>query len=532
MLGCAGRRGGGGGIPTHPRGDWSEGRNLDKVIRRKCKQFVYINMSDKINLGFLKFEEFIQRRSVTLINNPESKLDQKFEVENYLSKLNPGYLNEIESSSLLDTQPLSEKARIIVTIIAYNEGSRIRKTLDNYLNQDIDPSLFEIVILDNHPQSIERDNTFYEVQSFKNNNPSLSIIYAHKVWAEGEYATVGNARKYVFDIATMRVSKRLQAEYETILISNDADTVSLETNYLSSILSEFDTNQTTDALVTLSVVPLSAILKPNLYAVLSLWDALDGYVANREPYNLKGSTSAFRTSIYTAVGGFNSMSKMAEDLEIGWLIADARNWDTNSVIQFKKTKHVQDPRRILMATASRIPVNEMYYDFVAKPEIRNADNDTLLSLIPNSLDWELFQEDADSFWQGRTTGMYKWRGERFTFDFKQAMDKIGAEFEIINDRVRLKKLEKLVLNYTKDFGETITIARSEERKWDPVRQAKMKKFFSSISDSIIAARNKMAEKVLSQIKNSEAEGNTAETNHLLREYRRFAGSGYDSERIT
>ena len=314
-------------------------------------------------------------------------MDQKFEVENYLSKLNPGYLNEIESSSLLDTQPLSEKARIIVTIIAYNEGSRIRKTLDNYLNQDIDPSLFEIVILDNHPQSIERDNTFYEVQSFKNNNPSLSIIYAHKVWAEGEYATVGNARKYVFDIATMRVSKRLQAEYETILISNDADTVSLETNYLSSILSEFDTNQTTDALVTLSVVPLSAILKPNLYAVLSLWDALDGYVANREPYNLKGSTSAFRTSIYTAVGGFNSMSKMAEDLEIGWLIADARNWDTNSVIQFKKTKHVQDPRRILMATASRIPVNEMYYDFVAKPEIRNADNDTLLSLIPNSLDW-------------------------------------------------------------------------------------------------------------------------------------------------
>ena len=450
-------------------------------------------MQDKINLGFLTFEEFAQRRSPTLAQDPKTKLDQRLEVGGYLSKLNKQYFSEIESLSALNTQPPSDKVRVIVTIIAYKEGSRIIKTLDNYIVQDIDPSLFEIIILDNHPQSAECDNTFEEVQDFKKTNPSISVVYVHKVWSTAEYATVGNARKYVFDIAVMRASKNFQHKNETILISNDADTISLDKNYLSSILDEFDTNQTTDALVTLSVVPLNTILKPNLYATLSLWDALDESVANGEPYNLKGSSSAFRTSTYSAVGGFNPNSKMAEDLEMGWLIADARNWNPNSVIQFKKTKHVQDPRRILMAAASRTPINEMYYDFVAKPEIRNADNDTLLSLIPDDLDWELFQEDADSFWQGRTTGMYKWRGERFVSDFKWAMDKVGAEFEIVDGRIKLKNIDKLLLNYQRDFGKTITIIHSKEREWDLERQAEMKRFFSSVSDSIIAARNKMAE---------------------------------------
>lgn len=486
-------------------------------------------MSDKTNLGFLTLDEFIQRRSDTLIRNPKAKLEQRLEVESYLSKLNPHYIDEIETLSSSNTQPLSEKVRIIVTIIAYKEGSRIRKALDNYVNQDIDPSLFEIIILDNHPQSGERDNTFDEIQSFKNANPSISLIYSHKIWMEGEHATVGNARKHVFDIAVMRTSKLLPSANEIILISNDADTVSLDAKYLSSILNEFDTNQATDALVTLSVVPLSTILKPNLYAVLSLWDALDEFVANGEPYNLKGSSSAFRTSIYAAVGGFNPMSKMAEDLEMGWLIADAREWNPNSVIQLKTTKHVQDPRRMLMATASRTPVNEMYYDFVARPEIRDANNDTLLSLIPNDLDWELFQEDADSFWQGRTTGMYKWRGDRFSSDFKKSMSKIGAEFEIIDNRVKLKDLNKLTTNYEKDFGDTIKIIHSEERRWNPTRQAEMKNFFSSVSDSMIAARSKMVEKILLQIKNLEAERNVPEMDLLLKEYKRFAGSDYDSK---
>src|ERR1019366_4138851 len=368
-------------------------------------------MKEGIDLGLLTAEEFVTRRSETLIRNPNAQLDEEFEVASYLSKLDAQYRDKINALSLADTKPLPKSVREIVTIIAYHEGPRIRHTLDTYVGQDLGPNQFEIILLDNHPYDQDRDNTHIEVERFQKDNPDVSVIYAHKVWQTTELATVGNARKYVFDIALVRMHARGKGTHETILISNDADTVDLDKNYLSAIKNEFQENSAVDALVTPTVVPLSTILKPNIYAALSLWDAIDDIIARHEPHNLIGRSSAYRASIFAAVGGYNPNGKMAGDLETGFLIADARCWDPRSVIRLATTKHVTDPRRILESVASRTPIDEMYYKFVSSPEVRDANTAQLLTMVPDDLDWELFEEDADMFWNYGDTRMYKWRGE-------------------------------------------------------------------------------------------------------------------------
>lgn len=478
------------------------------------------------DLGLLTAEEFVTRRSETLSRNPNAQLDEEFEVESYLSKLDTQYRDGISALSLANTKPLPKSVREIVTIIAYHEGSRIRQTLDNYVGQDLGPNQFEIILLDNHPHHQDRDNTYIEVERFQKDNPDVSVIYAHKVWQKNELATVGNARKYVFDIALMRLKLRGDNVYDTILISNDADTVALDANYLSSIANEFDQNKVVDALVTLNVVPFRTIVKPNVYSVLTFWDALDNIVATGEPYNLIGSTCAYRASIYAAIGGYNPRGKMAGDLETGFLIADARNWNPQCVIQFTQTKHVQDPRRILEAVASRVPVNEMYYKFVSDPEIRSANNVALLDLISDDLDWDLLEEDLDSFRAGSTTGMYKWRGRRFDTDYKEATKRLGVQYEVVNNRIKLLNVDQLLLNYKNDFGTELSIIRSRPREHDQQKMDEMGRFFSTVSDSAIACRHNMAEEIAAKIRSHEQMGVERGLDALVEQYKRFAGHTY------
>lgn len=483
-------------------------------------------MIESTDLGLLTADEFVARRSETLIKDPNAKLNEEYEVASYLSKLDAQYRDEINALSLADTKPLSKSVREIITIIAYHEGSRIRHTLDTYVGQDLDPSQFEIILLDNHPSHQDRDSTNAEIERFQKDNPTLSVVYAHKAWQQNEFATVGNARKYVFDIALVRMHARGKSTHETILISNDADTVDLDKNYLSAIKNEFQKNSTVDALVTPTVVPLSTILKPNIYAALSLWDAIDDVVAKREPHNLIGRSSAFSASIFAAVGGYNPSGKMAGDLEIGFLIADARCWDPRSVIRLTTTKHVTDSRRILEAVANRTPIDEMYYKFVSSPEVRNANTAQLLTMVPDDLDWELFEEDADMFWNYGDTGMYKWRGELFVADFQQAMDKIGAQYEIKDGRLHLTNIDQLLQSYKNEFDNTLQIVHSTRRAFDQNRIKAITQFFSSISDSAIGCRKKRANQIARALEFANERDDLDRIRHLQDQYERFAGHKY------
>jgi hypothetical protein len=456
-------------------------------------------MTKGVDLGLLSAKEYRDRRSKTLTDNPRAVLDELKEIDAYLNKLDLVYRDEIATLANLDTQPMLGSCRFVVTVIALGEEKRIENTLDQFLAQDLDKDSFEIIVLENHPKNLSKDGTENVINSFKEKNPSLHITYANKAWQTKQDQKVGNARKYSCDIALTRIQDRNKYDQDTIIAFVDADTIEIKTNYLSSILKQFDNNKKLDALVAQLAVPLAVVKKPNMFATLSLWDALEETIVLddvglelQEPKapTLVGSAISIRASVYAAVGGINKRAVLAEDTELSWAIGDARAWDPYCIKYFNGTTIFTDPRRHLSAMANRVPIIEMMADFETNTEIRNANNKELLKHISEDLDWELFESDADAFWQARHAGMYQWIKKRFKLIFERTMEKIGVEFEFEKDRVKLKNIDKLIENYQKAFGKKIKIIHSAPIIVDPEQEKRSKEYFYSISSGIIEARKR------------------------------------------
>ncbi|MDB5163980.1 MAG: hypothetical protein JWS12_598 [Candidatus Saccharibacteria bacterium] len=490
----------------------------------------------EVDLGLLSAGEYRSRRSNTLIDNPEASLNEEQEIRSYFDNLDPEYAEQIKGLADIDSNPMNPECRMSVTIVAYGEGSRIRNTLEQYASQDIDHNLFEIVLLDNHPDTMPGDNTAQEVAKFKEAHPEISITSAHKTWNENEPATVGNARKYVFDIALARILNRGPNNKNTVLVSNDADILGFEPNYLADILAEFDNHSEEDALVTRMNLPPEAWAKPNLAAAVSLWDMLDRTIAEDdmgqppedrmpEPASLIGRSSAMRASIYAAVGGYNPKATLAEDTELGWMIGDARDWDASRITQFDRTSLTTDPRRYLVAIANRVPISEMFSDFQQNPEIRQMNNNEVLSVIPDAFDWEQFQDDADSFWQSQDTGMYKRLGNRFEPLFRSAMNKLGVQYEIVEGRLVLTNVDGLLTSLAGP-DRNLEVVHSQPRTIDPEAVRDIKKFFSGIPKGVLEAWNAKADRIAEDIRLAQTRGEQVGLPTLVKRYERYAGHPY------
>lgn len=448
----------------------------------------------KRDAGILKAEEYRARRSDTLIKNAEASLNEIEEVKKYFTRQDSEFVKSLDELSS-PTSPLGHKTRVVVTIIAYGEGVRIKNTLEQYLNQDIDPSLFEIILLENHPQRVPRDNTEEEIKKFIQENPNIKVIYAHKMWMKDEYATIGNARKHVFDIALNRILRRGSGFKDTILISNDADAINYDSNYLSSILKKFDDSPEVDALVTKMSIPDYSMAKPNIAVATEILDFMERNIVKEnkklgepaDPVIFVGRSSAMRASIIAAVGGCNQRATVHDDRELGWIIADARNWDAKRIVQFDETSMVTDPRRHLDALASGLPVDLMIFNFHAKPELRQMDNLEVAALIPDDVDWEMLEEDINSTWQSQFSGN-KLYAKKFEPVFRILMDMLGINFLIINGNVSLQNIDKLSKKLSKKYGRQVEIKHSETIAYTPELIKEIKTFFTSLSEGAVGAR--------------------------------------------
>lgn len=447
------------------------------------------------NLGLLSADEYVQRRSDTLVNNPEAVLDEKAEIAKYFSLQEQPYTEEIKGLANL-SNPMKSTVKTVVTLIGYGEGSRIKHTLEEYAKQDVDPSSFEIVMLDNHPANVADDNTAIEVADFQQEHPEISVTFAQKVWADKEPATVGNARRYAFDIALARISARNAVISNTVLISNDADAVAIAPNYLGSIRHELESKPYEDGLVTHMDLPAEVLAKPNVAAGFMVLGGLEDSLEagsveaglDKEPVTFIGRSSAVRASVYAAVGGFNPNAILAEDAELSWMIADARNWDAERLGRFDGTTIVTDPRRHLDAIVNKVPFNQMLFDFDKRPDLRQMDNDELLGQIPDALDWELLQDEVNDAWQAQYGG-YKRFGDRFEPLYKAAMSKLGIEYELVGGSVVLKNVDGLLGLLSKD-GKPIEVVHSEPREYTPELIEELKSFFGALPRGVIEARSR------------------------------------------
>ncbi len=410
------------------------------------------------DMGLLDRALYPSRFSERLKENRESVLDESLEVKEYLEKQSPEYREELEKMDASIGKLMDSERRIVVTVPAYAEGKNIRKMLDFYVNQKdsdgntIDPKLFEIIIVDNHPGSVPKDETQSELEKFRTDHPEINAFYVEKVWSEEE-GGVGAARKYAADLALLRDSKRPAKSGDMIIISADADLDGLTDKYISRTIETFDSNHYIDAAVGKSNLPEEALAKPNIRAAQRFWTTLDRLIARdaegapsarqfRSP-GMIGRNSMFRASIYAAIGGYNPKAKLAEDLEIGWLINEARGHNPDRILYKNSTEVITNPRRFLAAAAQGIPLLKMYGGFHENTEIRRLDNKALLAKIPDKFDVRRFEEDVDALWQASKSSQYGWLGPRFEPLFKRAMGLMGADYEIVEGHVKVTNVDRL-----------------------------------------------------------------------------------------
>lgn len=479
-------------------------------------------------VGLLTASEYKARRSETLDHNPEAELNEQQEIYDYFKRQDPHYTEEIQKLADLE-HSASPDCRAVVIIPAYNEGSRIRQTLEQYVKQNIDPKMFEIVVF---ATPVEDDSTPAEIERFKLEHPELSVVFAAKPWDDGEPATVGNGRKYAADIAMARLLARDLANQDTVLVANDADTLNIEEDYLNKILAEFDANKTRSALVTELDIPPSASKKPNVAAAFYLLSKFEeiyatGKVADDkdiipEPALTNGRSTAIRTADYAAIGGYNPGAVISEDWELGWMLADARDWNAERIGFFKDTKLTTDPRRFIDTVINRVPTDQQLLGFKDKPELRQLNNDEILAMVPDTFDLELFQDDVDSIWNSQFTGANKRIPEtRFRKIFDATMHSLGVEY-VLDDA------KHIVITNVSGFLEKISegttsieIVHSEPRVYTPEMVNEIREYFSGVPVGVIESRNQKADEISQVLQIAYANNEAGRVSELQKELKRF-----------
>ena len=275
---------------------------------------------------------FEKKRSETLKNNPNAKLDPYNEERSYLEKLDKKskkLVNEFASS----LGPMNPECRLSVCIpvAGHQEGENIYKSLESYARQNADPRSFEVVLFVNHPEKdkqgnpIVPDKTLTEIDRFKADYPNVQIKMLYKALPVRE-AKIGNIRKLLNDSVLLRQYNRGENAQDLIMVSNDADNKGISPDYISNFINEFNKHPEADAMLgQLDWDPEAYAEEPVIHIGTRLFQYLNAIGRRRSGgMSTSGANTAFRGSMYAAIGGYASETEKGEDINIGRAIVAAR----------------------------------------------------------------------------------------------------------------------------------------------------------------------------------------------------------------
>ncbi len=284
-----------------------------------------------------KRENYLDRMSKDLRENPDAELNEKEEINNYLSRQSPEDIKTIDELAK-EAGPMDSKCRLSVCIpvAGHQEGKNIYKTLGNYLNQTAKKDEFEIVLFVNQPEkdyegkNILPDDTAKEIQRFKKDHPELHIRVMHKVFPIQD-AKIGNIRKYLTDAVLERHISRGKNAPKLAILSNDADNEGIATQYIDNFIRKFEKNPETDAYMGQLDWGLEAYARnPLVHIGTRFFQYVDVILRRGDESTIasSGANFAFQASIYAAVNGYSRIG-VGEDVDLGRAIKGARRGAKN-----------------------------------------------------------------------------------------------------------------------------------------------------------------------------------------------------------
>ncbi len=352
--------------------------SLTERYRRPKKEIGFYYMhAENSNYGLLQYDNYDQRFLASLQKDPDFDTihNDRLLVTEYIQQQNPEYIAEL-AELIRDQESIDDETEVFITIPAYKEGKNLEKTIRNYAKLK-NRNKFELVILENHPVNVPRDNSADVIAAMRKEFPDMKITHLHKVFPEKP--AIGNVRKYLVDSILLRKSKN-SSEKSHIIVSNDADLEDISENYVQSLISAF-ADRGVDAVGAKWDFPVDDFKKfPLLHATQRLWQYFDIVFRHNvtKSAELIGRNSAFRSGIYAAIGGYNEKATLAEDLEIGWLIKKARNYKSGALKYRNSAWLKSNGRRAILKVLGGGNLIEQYGDFHTNEKVRDLDVNALL----------------------------------------------------------------------------------------------------------------------------------------------------------
>jgi len=279
-----------------------------------------------------------------------------------------------ELLSLVKRSPkLDPKIKAILVIPAYNEEKVIQKTLERYSSCDNFENV-AIVLFENMPVGTKRDMTLAKVQLFRMNHPNVKVYHLFKSFAKR--MPIGYLRKYATEYALL-LKRYSQHAGNLIFVGGDADCISIKPKFFTNIITQFERYPTLDAMEMKMDFPLVyRMVYPNLWVMHRIFDFAFIYMRRKinphQAVRMYGPASAIKASSYIMVKGFNPRTRICEDLQLSWLLDEARRTspEGQKFFAFSRQGIVTNPRRAIGAYISDISQLDMYDKFEEKEHIR------------------------------------------------------------------------------------------------------------------------------------------------------------------
>lgn len=296
--------------------------------------------------GRMSPEEIAERRrrfSPRLAEDPDADLDQRQEVDWYLNQQDPDHIERIRSHAESIPEPMGSDVKVVVTIpvAGHQEADNIYRTLSAYSEQTLNHNEYEMLLYVNHPESdadgnqLNANETLAEIERFKRDHPEMPIRVIYEALPR-EKAKIGYIRKVLVDT----VLQRQQASGNStnlVILSNDADSISINPKYLEVMLREMGDEEEHDAVVGQIVWDdVSYVNYPEVHIGTKLFQFIDISLRNKEGRigATSGANSAFSAAIYAAVGGYDDTQDLGEDVVLGRDFIAARDGTDRDPIGF------------------------------------------------------------------------------------------------------------------------------------------------------------------------------------------------------
>lgn len=431
--------------------------------------------------AFLDREARASRKSPRLTENNMVKLNEREEIDWYLSTLTPDEIQTVDALKAQENPALHPDTRAIVSIPLIQNGDTIYQRLNSYTGQvkadgtPIEPNHTAFVVYEatvtpptGSVNQTLPGNTKAEVDRFKADHPDAQVLYVNHTYAE--QPTAGAIKRDMTNYELSLLSARPPESPEITLIAENSTGMPVETTYLSSVMDTMETDQTIDMVSGTYQLPKEAYAAyPLLFAHHRAFEIFDALVRHGEAQSVPAvfqGNLAMRAGSLAAVGGYNANSLLMEEREVAWMITDARG--------------TPDVARVLPSLAATMDPKETVYMQLqqlglAEPSVPLSDNEVYKAVAWEDMAKKAGEQFTKEHLETHLTNMYDhmypslktMNPARFDAYFGRALDALGLTYEIKDGKVFVTDMTNLSANmqaspdielFAKDASQEITAA--------------------------------------------------------------------------